>query len=99
MYPSIFVDYPTEENPHGRYKFISIHILLHSEIRLISRKTYSLLDWLGDWGGLLDALFMLAELFVAPFSAVAYRTKLLTYLGTKTKTTHKQVPAKSVTGR
>ena len=46
-------------------------------MRQVSRKTYGLLDWLGDWGGLMDALFMIAEILVAPFSAAAYKAKLL----------------------
>ena len=37
-----------------------------------------MLDWLGDWGGIMDALFMIAEVFISPFSAIALKAKLLT---------------------
>ena len=49
-------------------------------LKIINRKTYSLLDWLGDWGGLLDALFMIAEFLVTPFSAIALKAKLMASL-------------------
>ena len=45
-----------------------IHISLDGDLRQVSRKTYSLLDWCGDWGGLLDALFLIAEFLVYPVS-------------------------------
>lgn len=45
-------------------------------MREISRQTYSLLDWLGDWGGLMDALFMVAQAFLSPFSALALKAKV-----------------------
>ena len=37
-----------------------------------------MLDWLGDWGGMMDGLFMIAEIFITPFSAIALKAKLLT---------------------
>ena len=47
-------------------------------MREIERSTYHLLDWLGDCGGLLDALFFLADLFIFPFTSFALTEKLLT---------------------
>ena len=46
----------------------------------INRETYNLLGWLGDWGGLMDALFMIADVIVAPFSAIALKGRLVTAL-------------------
>ena len=72
--PSSWVDYPTAENPYGKYKFTSAHFRLALQsLRQINRQTYSLLDWLGDCGGLMDALFLIAEILVAPFASFALR--------------------------
>ena len=49
-----------EENPLGRYKYISAQFAMNYDMVVTSRQTYSLLDWLGDVGGLTDALFYLA---------------------------------------
>ena len=38
------------------------------------------MDWLGDCGGLLDALFFLVDLLVLPFTTFALREKLLSTL-------------------
>jgi len=32
------------------------------------RKTYSLLDWIGDVGGLLDGLYLICEILVTGYS-------------------------------
>ena len=52
----------------GEWDYLSTHVILHPDLRQVSRRTYSLLDWCGDWGGLLDALFLIAELLVYPVS-------------------------------
>ena len=43
------------------------------------RQTYSLLDWLGDLGGLFDALWYIVSLIVRPASAFALQKTLLTF--------------------
>lgn len=43
-----------------------------------SRQTYSLLDWLGDLGGLHDALLILCRLLIDPVSSFALQMTLLT---------------------
>jgi len=48
--------YPTKENPYSRYKFTSFELSISPDKMVINRQTYSLLDWLGDLGGLFDAL-------------------------------------------
>ena len=40
------------------------------------RETYGGLEWLGDIGGLLDALFILGSLLMAPVSAFALKSHL-----------------------
>ena len=39
-----------------------------------------MLDWLGDCGGLLDMVTLIAQYLVAPFSAFAMKTRLMTLL-------------------
>ena len=51
--------FPTDDNPNGLYKFTSIHIDLEKTLIKINRETYSLLDWLGDCGGLFDGLLII----------------------------------------
>ena len=61
-------NFPTEENPNAMWEYILVHFSLDSDLRQISRQTYSILDWCGDWGGVLDALFLIAEIIVYPYS-------------------------------
>ena len=42
----------------------------------MSRQTYSFLDWLGDCGGLIDALALIGRLVASPFAAYALHKKL-----------------------
>ena len=56
--------YPTEEDPSRKYKFTSIEFNLSTDLKITSRATYSLLDWLGDMGGLVDAFKLLVSLLL-----------------------------------
>ena len=55
------------ENPNGLYKFGSIQLVADRIVQIINRQTYSLLDWLGDMGGLNDALLLIFNLSLLPF--------------------------------
>jgi len=44
---------------------------------MIERQTYSMLEWLGDIGGLFDALYIIGSVFVAPLTGFALKTALL----------------------
>ena len=46
----------------------------------INRKTDSLLDWLGDWGGLLDGLSLIAKVIVHTYSVYMLNSKLSRFL-------------------
>ena len=46
------------------------------DVLKIRRKTDSLLDWLGDWGGLLDSLYFIADILVSPLSAYMMKSKI-----------------------
>ena len=43
-----------------------------------NRSTYSLLDWMGDLGGLFDALMTLCSLLVAPLANFSMKMTLMT---------------------
>ena len=47
---------------------------------IINRQTYSLLDWLGDLGGLLDALYLIGYVLISPLATFAINSKLLSTL-------------------
>ena len=55
------------ENPDGRYKFASAEINLSQDVLKVSRQTYSFLEWLGDVGGLMDALIVLIYVLIIPY--------------------------------
>ena len=51
-------------------------ITLNENLLKIRRKTDSLLDWLGDWGGLLDSLHFLTDILISPLAAYMMKSKL-----------------------
>ena len=57
--------YPSDDNPFGPYNYFGVLITRNLDLKVHQRKTYSLLDWLGDVGGFLDGLYLIAELFLA----------------------------------
>ena len=44
---------------------------------MIERQSYSILEWLGDIGGLFDALRLIGFLMVAPFANFWLKSELL----------------------
>ena len=56
------------KNPGGRYKFNSMELNFSQDLILIQRQTYSILDWLGDIGGLNDALLAIIKLILTPYT-------------------------------
>ena len=69
--------YPTEENPYTRFKFTSFEISISADKLVVNRQTYSLLDWLGDLGGLFEALCRVCQWILAPVSSFALKATLL----------------------
>ncbi len=57
--PSSWNKFPTPELPFNRYKYSSLSVNVGPDKMIINRGTYSILDWLGDLGGLFDALFLI----------------------------------------
>ena len=64
--PSAWSSFPTESNPNNRYKFSSIHLIFGPDLHVIERQTYSMLELLGDVGGLFDALRYIGLVLVEP---------------------------------
>ena len=58
------------------YKFFGMKITVEPDVPKLRRKIDSLLDWLGDWGGLLDSLYFIADILVSPLSAYMMKSKL-----------------------
>ena len=76
MQASSWNQFPTEENPDALYKFISMHLGVSADKVTINRTTYSLLDWLGDLGGLTDALFLILNFMLSPFRSFNLKSAL-----------------------
>ena len=75
--PSAWRKFPTNENPNFRYKFSSISLRISPDLIVIERQTYGLLEWLGDIGGLFDALIIIGKILVGPISAFNLKATLL----------------------
>ena len=56
------------EKPDGEYKMGSIEIIAKNSKLIINRQTYGILDWLGDIGGLNDALTLIVKIFIASYA-------------------------------
>ena len=58
------------------YKYFSMYFSISPDVPKVRRKTDSLLDWLGNWGGLLDGLQFLGDILLSPFTAYMMKSKL-----------------------
>ena len=77
---SAWINFPTAENPRTRYKHASVVIKVNPDQKKTSRQTYSMLDWIGDIGGLYDGLNVIGALLIKPIAYFAMNTKLATLL-------------------
>ena len=75
--PSSMISWPTPEEPNNYYKISSAWVTLRMDQNVTERQTYSFLEWLGDIGGLYDALRIIGALLLAPFSAFQLKAQLL----------------------
>ena len=57
-----------------------MEMTINPEVLKVRRKTASLLDWLGDWGGLLDGLHFIADILISPLSAYMMKSKMVSLL-------------------
>ena len=68
------------ENPFGTYAFASAYFVPGSIVETTTRQTYSILDWLGDIGGLHDILVLIVQLFLNSYQGFFQASLLLTNL-------------------
>ena len=78
--PSSWNVYPTREKPDGLFKYGSIEVNMSQDLITWNRQTYSMLDFIGDLGGLFDGLKYACAIIIAPFSTFSLRSLLLTTL-------------------
>ena len=50
---------------------------MNDDLYEINRKTAGFLDWMGDWGGLIDALRFISTVLISPYSAFALHSRLV----------------------
>lgn len=66
----MYSNWPTKGDP-SHYKFNGVWLELSSSLTTIERQTYSLLDWLGDVGGLFEGLNVIGAYILAPIASYA----------------------------
>ena len=74
--PSAWNEHPSK-NATGLYKFSSLEFNLDLRVRIINRQTYDILSWLGDLGGLVDALYYVTQALMIPYTSYALKSSLL----------------------
>ena len=68
------------KKPDGKYKFGSMHLIVDHNKQMTIRQTYGLLDYIGDIGGLIDALYYLIIFILSPLWKFKFSSRLLTGL-------------------
>ena len=61
---SSWTKFPSVSDPFAKFKYYSFHPNLDSNLKKTNRKTESLLDWMGDCGGLYDGLNLIVGSFL-----------------------------------
>ena len=74
--PSSKKVWPTKDKP-SLYSLNAVVLNLSQHKIEIERQTYSLLEWIGDIGGLFDGLRIVASSIVTPLAAFVLKSKLL----------------------
>ena len=69
-----------DEEPYNTFKYASFEIELNQDGVIWQRSTYSALDFLGDLGGLFDALRFIGETILSPFTHYALKVFLMANL-------------------
>ena len=74
--PVTSMQFPTKDNPNAVFNYFQFIVTRNLDLKVHNRKTYSLLDWLGDVGGLLDGMYLIVELLIAGYSACSLEAYL-----------------------
>ena len=90
--PSSWTKYP------HKYKFTSVEFAVSDTISVTNRETYSLLQYLGDIGGLVEFLFLSIGLLIHSFGSINLKNivakKLYSWISPTTKKRQKIEPLK-----
>ena len=78
--PSSWSKFPTEDCPDCKYKFGSVNLFMSADQQVTERQTYNMLEFLGDVGGLFDALRYIGIISISSFVTFSMRAKLLSSL-------------------
>ena len=81
FYGPITTEFKKENHKYandGDYIF-SISLNLNANLNTINRKTDSLFDWMGAWGGMHDGLHAIAELLLHFLSVYSIKARLLRF--------------------
>ena len=89
--PSSINNFPSPEEPEKVYKICGAWIELSQNLITTERQTYSMLEWVGDVGGLLDGLSLLAYIFMLPFTAFTMEAKLFSQTQQKETTSQRSI--------
>ena len=77
-FASELIHWPTKEKK-SIFRFNGIYLELGQEQIKIERQTYSMLEWVGDIGGLFDGMRILAQILIAPISSYALKATMMTH--------------------
>ena len=70
--------WPVKGTDIGHYKITSLSPMISQHFQVIERQTYSVLEWLGDVGGLFDMLGLIGGTIIGPLAAFSLKAELLT---------------------
>ena len=62
------------------YKFTSLQLLISYDQVITERETYDMLEYLGDLGGLMEALLLIGHFIMAPILAYSVKNQLATLI-------------------
>ena len=68
--------YPFTKYYEANTPIFSASMTLSADLLTINRKTDSLLDWMGDWGGLIDGLTLIAEILINGYQVYSLKIKV-----------------------
>ena len=57
---------PIAEQEHLKGPITGLVFTFGRNLVTIDRSAYDFLDWLGDWGGLMDALLLIIQIVIGP---------------------------------
>ena len=77
---SAWKDFPTSENPDGRFKYFSVALDINRDSIIYNRSTYSFLDWVADVGGIFSGLLGIANIFILPVQSLAVKAAIASKL-------------------